>query len=111
MRMHKAMVKWGLLAALFLGASSGSVHVFRTVSTYSGACASLGGFPGALQQAGFLPKGDCHNSKIDKDHCQHHACTVNGKPGFCAAAPRPGGDKDKDKDDYICVCKVNKISH
>src|ERR1039457_4252507 len=90
MRTHKTVVACCLLGVLFLGVSSGAVLVIQTVQKYGGACDTLNGFPGVLQQAGFLPKGDCEVKIVDREDCLKHMCKVNGRPGHCVAERRPG---------------------
>ena len=114
MRTHKTVVACCLLGVLLLGVSSGAVLVIQTVQKYGGACDTLNGFPGVLQQAGFLPKGDCEVKNRDRDDCLKHMCKVNGSPGHCVAERRPGDhDHDghkHDRDDFICICKPNHLS-
>jgi hypothetical protein len=108
MRTQKAVVTFCLLSALFLGVSSGAVLVIKTVQKYSGACDTLNGFPGVLQQAGFMPKGDCQVSPRHPRECLEHTCrTKAGKLGRCESV-RVGHDHDRD--DFICVCKPNHVS-
>lgn len=108
MKRHKTIILRCLLAALFLGVSSGAALVIQTVQTYSDACAKLSGFPGMLQKVGFVPEGSCDTRVRFRGDCRHHTCTVNGKAGHCVPEKQP--DPKSDKGDYICVCRPNRPS-
>ena len=98
------------------GLAGGVAAVLRTIGIYDGACEKLSGFPGALQAAGFLHRGNCtlepdedkdreqdrDRDKRKKKHCPPNECTVNGKKGKCVeefAGLEPA-----------CVCRPTKIS-
>ena len=102
MRTHKGIALFCLLGAMFFGVSGGAVLVAHTVSTYSGTCDKLDGFPGLLQSAGFVPVGNC---KFINGKCPgpaKEACAVNGKSGHCVAQVV--------NDHAVCICVKDKIS-
>lgn len=105
------------MIGLFSWAIAGGVAVvLRTVGIYSGACEKLGGFPGVLQAAGFVPSGTCKfelddgkdkRKQKDRDknkekHCPLRECTVDGKKGNCVEETSGG--------EPVCVCRPKKIS-
>ena len=116
MRIHYAGFVHPLFGCRRSDGQSGTplIFVIQTVQKYGGACDTLNGFPGVLQQAGFLPKGDCEVKIRDRDDCLKHMCKVNARPGHCVAERRPGDhDHDgheHDRDDFICICKPNHPS-
>ena len=68
---------------------------------YSGVCDALPGFPGMLQSAGFMPKGNCEFDGR-RQECSDGPCKVNGKTGHCV--------KQVVLKKTTCVCEANKIS-
>ena|SRR5579871_1112218 len=109
MKTRKAVVLSCLLIALFLGVASGAAMVMQTVQTYSGACATLSGFPGFLQRAGFVPAGDCPGKPKVPDDCRKHRCIVDGKAGHCVAEFLPPTNPESNNN-FICACKPNRPS-
>jgi hypothetical protein len=110
MKVNTKVLVCCIVCLVFVGVASGAAFVFKTVQTYSGACDKLDGFPGVLQEVGFVPKGDCkfvitdRNKDRDKDDCPPHACEVKGKEGICTFAQRDETGKPS------CFCKVKKVS-
>src|SRR5580700_8321194 len=102
MRINKRIVLYCLLGALFLGVASGAALVSHTVTMYSGACEKLNGFPGLLQSAGFVPRGECHMVEGKCSDPVHNGCTVDGKKGHCVRQVTNAG--------AICVCVKDRIS-
>ena len=95
----RRMILISVICLLSLGAASGAAFTLRTIAMYSGACESLGGFPGLLQSAGFVPTGNC---KLKGGECSTAACVVSGKKGHCV--------KVVTNKKAVCVCKPNRIS-
>src|SRR5579863_10342692 len=89
-----------VICLLSLGAASGAALTMRTIAMYSGVCDTLGGFPGMLQQTGFLPRGNCN---LERDgHCSEEPCKVDGKKGHCV--------KREVDHKTVCECKPNRTS-
>jgi len=92
-----------MICLLFLGAASGAAFTLKTITLYSGVCDALPGFPGMLQSAGFVPKGDCRLETRGREReCSDEPCKVNGKTGHCV--------KQVVLKKATCVCVPNKIS-
>jgi hypothetical protein len=102
-----------LICLLFLTIAA-HAYVLKTIATYSGACGKLSGFPGVLQQTGFMPHGDC---KVDPvNGCSSQSCEVNGRAGHCVQLRwKDEDDKQDDQGDkgdkkVLCICKPNRPS-
>ena len=94
------MILISVICLLSLGAASGAAFTLRTIAMYSGACEPLGGFPGLLQAAGFVPTGNC---KLKAGGvCSTAPCVVSGKKGHCV--------KVLVHRKAVCVCEPNRIS-
>jgi len=101
MKSHRTLWIGCLICLLFLGIA-GRAYVVQTVQTYGGSCEKLHGLPGVLQQAGFMPRGNC---EMDKDHdsCKEGSCEVNGRKGHCE-------EKKLGHHQVTCVCMPNRPS-
>jgi hypothetical protein len=112
-KFSKPLIVCSLVCLIFLGVASGAAFVLNTVQTYSGACEKLDGFPGMLQQVGFVPSGTCkvdeggdNGQRVDDGKhkkCKQGDCTVDGKKGTCV-------EVSSDRGDTMCTCKVKNES-
>ncbi len=90
------------LCLFTVGLSTGGAAILSTVQEYSGACSSLGGFPGLLQKAGFVAAGPCKLDPILK-LCAHHECvTAKKKLGECV--------KVVTRNEIACFCEAKHVS-
>lgn len=104
-----------LLSATVISAvGSGGSAIVKARSQYYGVCSQLAGFPGVLQAAGLLQRGNCRHdhgqggwgeSLKDDDHRDDHdedcdvgrECKVEGRRGSCRKEQMWGHRR-------ICVC-------
>ena len=120
MKHYKSTIICTFLCLFSWGVASGVKYVAKTVGVYSGACEKLPGFPGVLQAAGFVPKGNCNFGDDDdkdadakKDKGKHHQCppsactTASGKKGKCGP---DSSHRCKRHNDPVCVCQVVNVS-
>jgi hypothetical protein len=101
MRSRRKLIVSSVMFLLLMAVASGTVLVRRAAAAYAGVCDPLDGFPGALQRAGFVPKGTCRVNRVD-DTCPPTACDIGGKEGHCR---RQTIDKR-----VHCVCTPDRIS-
>lgn len=108
MKRHKTFVTSCLLVLALAGIASGAVLVMNTMRTYDGACEKLDGFPGLMQGAGLLARGNC--SVIPLQKCANQPCTVGGKAGHCVARQVDENSREGKDNKKHCVCVAKHIS-
>jgi hypothetical protein len=111
MKPRRKLIVSSLMCLLLMALASGTVLVRSTAAAYCGVCESLDGFPGVLQKAGFVPKGNCHlNGDRDKDDkCVPKACVTDPDDGD---KPNRKGHcvRREIREKHFCVCVPNRIS-
>ncbi len=100
----RSKLRFTLSASVIVIGIVAALLTVYTISAYAGTCSKLGGVPGVLQEAGFVPNGACQARGPEGNHCGG-SCVISGKHGKCEAR-RTGR-----QDEVICVCVPRPISH